>query len=265
LRIVVQPHFWERKTFQTSALFASLAAVIFIVRRIAHHRLRRKLDTLRQQQRIEQERARIARDLHDDLGASLTEISLTSDFAQSASVPDHEVREHLRTIGGRARELVHGMDEIIWAVNPRNDSITSLAGFACRYAQQLFKPAGIACRFDLQPDMPEAQMNSEQRYNFFLAFKETLNNIARHAHATEMRLAIYAEKGKLFFKITDNGCGFELGGQMAEADGLGNIRERIEKIGGQCEIDSQPGLGTQVCLSAPLVAPATSETSGSNP
>jgi len=257
LQIEVPPHLWERKSFQASALLALLGAVAFGVRRSTQQRLRRRLDALRQQQQIERERARIAQDLHDDLGAGLTEISLTSDLAANPALPESESRQYTGEIGARARELVQRMDEIVWAVNPRNDSVVSLSVYACQYAQKLLKPLDIACRLDVPPGLPEIPLNAEQRYNFFLAFKEVINNIARHSGATELRLAIHAEGDKLVFLIEDNGRGFEAGGELAGADGLRNIHERLARLGGDCEIASRPGQGTRVCLRVPLaVEPA---------
>ena len=254
-RLIVRPHFWERKSFLLTALLSLLAAVTLAVRRIATQRLRRKLELLHQQQQLERERARIAQDLHDDLGAGLTEIGLTSDLAQNPALREHEAREYVSEIGGRARELVQRMDEIVWAVNPRNDSIGSLSVYACQYAQQLLKPLGLACRLDVQPGLPEIILNSEERYNFFLAFKESITNVARHSGAKELHLAIHAEEENLVFLVEDNGRGFEPGREKAGADGLRNIRERIERIGGRCEINSQPGAGTRILMSVPIGRP----------
>jgi len=255
-RLVVQPYFWERASFLAAALLALLGGVALLVRRITQQRLRRKLEALRQQQQIERERTRIAQDLHDDLGAGLTEISLTSDLAVNSGLPENEARQYTQEIGTRAREMVQRMDEIVWAVNPRNDSVASLSVYACQYAQQLLKPLGIACRLDVEPGLPETPLNAEQRYNFFLAFKEAINNVAKHSSATELHLAIHAEAGKLVFLVADNGRGFEAGREQAGADGLRNIRERIARMGGECAISSQPGEGTRVSLRVPLAAGA---------
>ena len=251
-RLTVEPHFWERKTFLAAALLALVASVTLVVRRTTQQRLRRKLEALHHQQQVERERSRIAQDLHDDLGAGLTEIGLTTDLAQNAALSATESREYVREVGGLARELVQRMDEIVWAVNPRNDSLNSLSVYACQYAQRLLKPLQLACRFDVQPGLPAITLNSEHRYNFFLAFKEAMNNVARHSGATELQLAIHAGEGKLVFLVADNGCGFELGGELAGADGLRNIRDRMERMGGHCEIQSQPGCGTRVTLWVPL-------------
>jgi signal transduction histidine kinase/streptogramin lyase len=252
-RLVVQPYFWERKSFQVSTVLALVAAVAWAVRRLAHQRLRRRLELLHQQQQVERERVRIAQDLHDDLGAGLTEISLTSDFGRNLKPVANESGEYFHEIGGRARELVQRLDEIVWAVNPRNDSINSMTIYVCEYVQQLLKSPGIACRFDLQPDLPELNLSSEQRYNLFLAFKETVHNVARHSRATELHLRIHTDGQKLCFVVADNGCGFDHAVRSAGADGLRNIRQRIERLGGQCEIASQPGQGTRVSFWIPMI------------
>ena len=258
-RIVVRPHFWQRKSFQLMATGLLLATVVIGVRRASHQRLRRRLETLRHQQQVQQERARIAQDLHDDLGAGLTEISLTSDFGNKLKSPAEQAGEYFEEIGVRARELMQRLDEIVWAVNPRNDSINSLMIYACEYAQHLMKPVEIACRFELQPELPELNMSSEQRYNLFLAFKETVNNVARHSQATELHLRIFTREEKLHFEIADNGIGFTDSDHAGGADGLRNIRQRIEKLGGKCNIFSQPGGGTRVAYWIPFAIPALSE------
>ncbi len=251
-RLSVQPHYWERTSFKVAMMFGVLGGVALIVWRITQQRLRRKLEVLRQQQQIDRERARIAQDLHDDLGAGLTEIRLTSAMSANPRLPEFESREYAREVSARAAELVQRMDEIVWAVNPRNDSIVSLSFYACQYAEQILKPLGLACRLDVPPGLPEISLNAEQRYNFFLAFKEAIANIAKHSGATELKLTIKVAGDKFVFKLEDNGRGFVPGGEPAGADGLRNIRERISRLGGECEIASEPGQGTQVFLRVPI-------------
>ena len=251
-RLIVQPHFWERATFQVATMFALLGGVALIVRRITQQRLRRRLELLSQQQEIDRERARIAQDLHDDLGAGLTEIRLTSAMSANPNLAEPESREYAREVSARAAELVQRMDEIVWAVNPRNDSIVSLSYYACQYVEQILKPLGIACRLDVQPGLPEISLNAEQRYNFFLAFKEAIANIAKHSGSTELKLTIHLAADTFVFQLEDNGRGFVPGGEQAGADGLRNIRERITRLGGECEITSQPGQGTRVTLRVPI-------------
>jgi signal transduction histidine kinase len=256
-RLIVLPHFWQRPSFQAAMLVSLLGIAALTARRVTQQRFRRKLEALRQQQQVERERARIAQDLHDDLGAGLTEISMGSDLLENPSLSQQETRQYSHEIGARARELVQRMDEIVWAVNPRNDSVASLSVYACDYAQLFLQPLNIECVLDVQSGLPELPLNAEQRYNFFLAFKETINNIARHSGATRVNLAIHAENGSLIFLVEDNGCGFVIDSERNGADGLRNIRERIARLGGESEITSQPAQGTRVSLRVPLVTSLT--------
>jgi len=177
-------------------------------------------------------------------------------MSANPNLAEYESREYAREVSARAAELVQRMDEIVWAVNPRNDSIVSLSFYACQYAEQILKPLGIACRVDVQPGLPEILLNAEQRYNFFLAFKEAVANIAKHAKATELKLTIKVVGDQFVFEINDDGCGFVPGSEQAGADGLRNIRDRINRLGGNCDIISEPGQGTRVSLRVPITVAA---------
>ncbi|HEY1490790.1 MAG TPA: ATP-binding protein, partial [Verrucomicrobiae bacterium] len=152
----------------------------------------------------------------------------------------------------RSRDLVMALDEIVWAVNPRNDSVNSLGGYLCRHAQSFLEPTAIRCRLEMQEAEPDQPLNSEQRHNLFLAFEEALNNVVKHSGATEVHVKIFVEKKNcLFVGIEDNGCG--LAATVREdADGLINLRQRMAQIGGQCEIVNRTGGGVSIRLSLPL-------------
>ena len=250
--LTVKPHFWQRAWFIVVSLIAAACLLAYTVRRLTKRRMQRKLDKLERQRELERERSRIAQDLHDDLGAALTEISLTSDFMQKTAHDPDMVRECVRGIGARARELFSAMDEIVWAVNPRNDSTVSLAAYFCQFAQHQLKPAGIACRLDIDSELPSLPLNAEQRHQVFLAFKEAVNNVVRHSKASEMKLYIATINHDLSIRIEDDGCGFESTQALVGADGLINMPERMQRIGGSCRVTSQLKLGTQVELRVPL-------------
>ncbi len=251
-RLIVPPHFWQRGSIRFATVLGLVLLAAYITRRITHQKMRRRLEIARQKQQIEQERARIAQDLHDDLGAGLTEISMASDLIENPDLATHESRQYTREIGLRARQLVQRMDEIVWAVNPRNDSAASLSSYACEYAQTFLLPLNLDCVVEVAPDLPNLTLNADQRYNFFLAFKEVVNNVARHAEATHLKLSIQIENGWLTFLIEDNGKGFELNRNRSGSDGLRNIRDRLTRLRGECEISTQPGIGTRVRLRLPL-------------
>jgi signal transduction histidine kinase len=164
----------------------------------------------------------------------------------------------LQEIHTRSRELVTAMDEIVWAVNPRNDSVPSVAAYFSQFAQRLVKPAGLRCRLDIGGHLPALPMKAEQRHNLFLAFKEALTNVLKHANATELRLAIQVRDQTFTVSLEDNGVGFTpnlTGAGATGADGLPNMRNRLSQLGGACEINSQCGKGTQVLFRLPLAPP----------
>ena len=250
--LVITPHFWQRAWFMVTSLIGASGLLAYTVRRITKRRMQRKLDKLERQRELERERSRIAQDLHDDLGAALTEISLTSDFMQKTAHDPEMVRECVREIGSRARELFSAMDEIVWAVNPRNDSTVSLAAYFCQFAQHQLKPAGIACRLDIDSELPSLPLNAEQRHQVFLVFKEAVNNVVRHSQAREMKLSIATNHHDLSIRIEDYGCGFEPARTLEGADGLINMPERMKRIGGFCRVTSELKQGTVVELRVPL-------------
>lgn len=251
-KLTVAPYLWQRPWFIVGCIFTAACALAYSVRRLTRSRMQRKLDKLERQRELDCERSRIAQDLHDDLGGALTEISLTSDFMQQNTHNPELARECIREIGSRARELISAMDEIVWAVNPRNDSTVSLSAYFCQYAQHQLKPAGIACRLDIESDLPSLPLNTEQRHQLFLAFKEAVTNVLRHSQAREMRLTIATINHDLSIRIVDDGCGFESSRVLTGADGLINMPERMARIGGYCQITSQLEQGTQVELRVPL-------------
>jgi signal transduction histidine kinase len=160
----------------------------------------------------------------------------------------------LRVICDTARELTRAMDEIVWAVNPRHDTLEGLLNYLEKFAQDFLHTAGIRCRLDLPEKLPPWPLTAEVRHNLFLAFKEALNNAVRHAAASEVRVALTLETGALALAVEDNGCGFSPGAsagegaadRFASGEGLENMRRRLAKVGGVCEINSAPGKGTRV-------------------
>ena len=254
LALTVAPYLWEAAWFRIVAVVSASglfgAGVLLAVRR----RYWRKLERLQQAQALERERTRIAQDLHDDLGAGLVEINLGSELAQDSALGPDEVREHTREIGARAREMVIALDEIVWAVNPKHDSVSSLASYFCQFAQHFLKTTSVRCHLDVARDLPAAPLNAEQRHNLFLAFKEALCNVVQHAGATDLRLAITASGGTLTVVVNDNGRGLTPGvpGERSGADGLGNMQRRLQQLGGSCDLTSSPESGTTVTFKVPL-------------
>jgi signal transduction histidine kinase len=142
----------------------------------------------------------------------------------------------------------------VWAVNPRHDTLVSLASYLCQFAQHFLKPAKLRCHLEVARNLPPAPLNAEQRYNLFLAFKEALVNAVKHSAATEIRLGIAVEERTLAISLADNGRGLAQDAlrEANGADGLANMRHRLQRLGGRCELTSQPGQGTTVVFKVPL-------------
>lgn len=242
----VLPFFWQTWSFRAVALAAFTLGLVALVRYVSFRRLRFRLVELEQQAALHKERARIAKDIHDDVGANLTQIALLGELAQQdRSEPDKAV-ERISKISTTARQAIKSLDEIVWAVNPRNDTLSHLIDYAGQFALDYLRLAGIRCRLDFPEQAPEREVSTDVRHNLFLAIKESLNNIVKHARATEVWLRASADAHGLRFSVEDNGCGFERAPDDATADGLRNMRQRLAEIGGECRIESRIGAGTKV-------------------
>jgi len=252
LAVTVNPFFYQTVWFLTVATVLSVIGLSFTVAILIRNRMHRRMEQMERQHELERERSRIARDLHDDLGAGLTEIGLLGGLLKNPSRLSARKQEALDRIVQRCHDLVMALDEIVWAMNSRNDSVNSLGGYLSHYAQNFLEPTAIRCRLEMQETDPDHPLNSEQRHNLFLAFKESLTNVVRHSGATEVCIKISSAQNKyLFISVEDNGRGLpETVGEGA--DGLNNLRRRMALIGGQCEIVGRPGGGVSIHLSLPL-------------
>jgi signal transduction histidine kinase/ligand-binding sensor domain-containing protein len=251
LHFTVQPFFWQRTSFQLSMLAAFTLCVIAIVRYVSFRRLRDHVRQLEQQTMLHKERARIAKDIHDDLGANLTQITLLSELARQDMAAPQKAGEHVDKISTTARHVMKSLDEIVWAVNPRNDTLPHLVDYLGQFTLDFLRPPGIRCRLDLPEHPPELNVPADIRHNLFLAVKEALNNIVKHAAAKEVRLGVDASNSKLRVVITDDGHGFDRPPEDAWADGLRNMRQRMAEIGGDCSIESHSGSGTTITFDVP--------------
>jgi len=205
-----------------------------------------------QQHVMEQERARIAQDLHDELGSGLTEISMLGARARSASVSLATRGSYLEQMSDKARQMVAALDEIVWAMNPTHDSVASMVSYFSLYAERFLGLANIAWRLEGPFEPDNFAVDSRHRHQLFLAFKEALTNIVRHSGATEVRLNIQVEEGQVRLRIADNGRGWTQADQAGDMDGVLNMRARLEKLGGRFAIESQAGRGTIVSFEMPL-------------
>ena len=250
LAITVLPHFWQTKWFLPAVMIVLAGITGAGVTVAVRHRYRRRLQTAAQQRALELERTRICRDLHDELGVGLTEIGLLGDLVSRKDTgPDKKFSDE---ISARARDLVGSLDEIVWAINPTKDTSAALTDYFIRYAQNLLGSAGLRCRLETGSDHLDGLFDANVRHQLFLAFKEALNNVIIHAHATEVRIRMGFEDGQWLISAEDNGCGFDNPAIQGSPDGLVGMRERLAKLGGRCEIKSTPKQGTCVTFLLPV-------------
>jgi signal transduction histidine kinase len=163
-----------------------------------------------------------------------------------------ERERYLDKLTHASRAVVATLDEIVWAVNPKYDSVASLASYYSLFAQRFLNLAGIACRLQVADNFPAAPLDARLRHGLFLAFKEALNNAVRHSGASQVVVEMSFATGQLRIAVTDDGRGFALAECPPGSDGLGSMKARLPKLGGRCEIRSQPGKGTTVEFMLPL-------------
>ena len=261
LQILARPPFWtlRRLLGLVGALLGVLVVAVLWIR-LLHHRVQERTSQLQKeiaereraehQRALAQERARIARDLHDDLGSSLTEITMLATNGPGAVMPSAEASERLETIAGKSRTMVHALDEIVWAADPLRDTLASVARYLASYAEEYLAGLRVGCRVQIPNSFPEEEISGEVRHHLFLAVKEALSNAVRHGNATEISFRVQLLEDRVQISIMDNGTGFELSGR-SNGHGLLNLRDRLEKLSGQCEIRSTPAAGTTVSLQLP--------------
>ena len=277
ISLSVLPHFWQTWWFRITMAVAGAAAVAGLVLAITRGRMRQKLERLERQRAIERERTRIAKDIHDDLGASLTRITLLSQSARAEMDPSAPASSELDRIYDTARELTRAMDEIVWAVNPKHDTLDSLASYLGRFAQDFLAAGHIRCRLEVPTTLPHWPVTADIRHNVFLAFKEALNNAVKHSGTSEVRILLeinengngLARNGHqngvvagFVLRVEDRGCGFNANGAEAHAEpsqdrlaggnGLSSMRQRLGEIGGSCVLETSPGAGASVTFVVPI-------------
>lgn len=228
----------------------------------ARSRMRLAVERAERQRAVVQERARIAQDLHDDLGADLTQIALLSELAQRRLAPGHPARQPMDDIFRTAAALARQLDEAVWAVNPSHDSVEGLAGFLAKLVQDFLAPAGIRCRLLIPDELPALPVAATQRHHLVLAAKEVLHNVVRHAGAHLVTVALRVEGRRLRIEIRDDGRGMPAGDATDPgADGLRNLRARMAGARGTCVVTSDAG-GTTVALSVDLAEGAVADGPG---
>ena len=245
LEFELLPPFWLTNWF----LAISVATIILLVRYLALKSVRARLRYLLRERALESERARIAKDMHDDLGANLTQIGLMSELMRRNPDNPAEVEKNAMRIAERSRQVSLTLDEIVWAVNPKNDSLDKLANYLVHFAEEFLEPTDIRLRLDVPPKLPEWKIDSELRHNIFMIVKEAMNNSVKYSNADEIKLHISIDGRNLQIAVTDNGEGFDPQAPGATgSDGLANMRKRVEDHDGVLTLESSAGGGASVAF-----------------
>ncbi|MBK6963261.1 MAG: hypothetical protein IPH20_04795 [Bacteroidales bacterium] len=249
LSIRIQSPFWERRWFIAIIILFSLATIIFTTERLAQMKTKRKLRLLEKKIAVDAERNRISADMHDEIGSGITHIALLSELIQTQHKDGKELRKDIATIATSARSLVQSMSEIIWALNPQNDTLENLLAYSREQSQKYFEPFDV--RFDiLFPDLvPDIRLSNEQRRNLYLVLREALNNALKHSGATTIALKLEINETTLCFSVTDNGTGIGEKPGRPDSNGLRNMFNRMENIGGTIEwLKLGKGTTVRFCL-----------------
>jgi len=272
IAVLSQPSWWTLQKLLV-LIGVMLGVLIFTsawinqLRRLVEKRTAQLQREIREREQIEQrhtleaERSRIARDLHDDLGSGLTEISVLASSGQRPLTAEASHANLFQVISGKARGLIAALDVIVWAVDPEDNSLQSLADYLSGYADDFFSHTNLACRFKVPVAFPQITLEGRVRHDLLLAVKETLNNVVRHSEATEVEFRMAVVEDILEIEIADNGKGFA-GLPEKDRHGLKNIPARLKKIGGDCLVESRLGGGTTVKIRLPLLVSRRTKAAG---
>jgi ligand-binding sensor domain-containing protein/signal transduction histidine kinase len=250
--LTLQPHYWQTWWFKFSLTVASLSVAAAGARSVTKRRMQRRLERLEQQHAVERERTRIARDMHDEIGARMTEILLLSDRGRRESEGGKDKGENYSAIGQVTHEMAGSLDALVWAVNPRHDSIDQTALYLCDYVSKFLEPTPIRCHLDVPQVLPAIALSSEARHNILMVVKEALNNVVKYAEASEVVFRVKAAGNFLTVTIKDNGKGFSKADVSSFGNGLQNMETRMVNVGGALEVSSESNIGTTVKLIVPL-------------
>jgi signal transduction histidine kinase len=249
--IIATAPIWQRPWFWVSSAGIAGVCGVMLNRAAGRRKMREHSRQLEQERTLQNERLRISRDLHDDLGARATHISLVSAMAEEhASSPD-AARADFTQISHLSRELISALYQTVWAVNPENDHLESLANHLCQLATKQCDAAHVRCRLEVAPFSRERAVASQLRHQVSMAFSEAMHNAIRHGQATEITTAIRMEEERLIISVRNDGNGFDPHAE-ASGNGLRNMRQRIEAIGGRMVVESSERGGAEVRFVVPL-------------
>jgi signal transduction histidine kinase len=251
LPVILVPPFYANGWFWAITGIGMIAAVAGSVRYATRKRMEHQLQQSERRRAIEAERMRIAQDIHDDMGARLTQISLASGLVLRNTPPESAAIADLRRLDRAARDMAIVLDEIVWAVNPAHDTLEGLGNYISQYVTEITAESSMRCRLEIPALLPARFISSGVRHHLLMALKEALNNALKHSGASEVRVQLTFQDPALTLTVADNGCGYDPS-RAKGGNGIANMCRRLEAAGGSCEMESAPGRGTRVTFSLKL-------------
>ncbi|HLG39811.1 MAG TPA: histidine kinase, partial [Chitinophagaceae bacterium] len=249
LEIEIAKSFWQTNFFRLSLIAVILFTGWLLIKWYSNERDKRQKREFEKLKVIEKERTRIATDMHDDLGAGLSRIKFLSQALMNKKTMDESINTGLEKITGYSDEMTEKMGEIVWALNEKNDTLADLVAYTRAYAMEYLGNHHIQCEANTPSHLPVTFIPGEIRRNIFLAVKECLHNIVKHANATRVCFSVELNE-KIQIIIHDNGKGIDWNNQRPYSNGLQNIRKRMTEIKGDAEFLNDKG--TKVLLRVPL-------------
>jgi signal transduction histidine kinase len=249
--VEVRPPFYAATWFRLLGAVLLIAALLGGVRYFSWRKMQRELQRLERHRAVAEERTRLARDLHDEMGSRFTQISLLAGRALHSAPADESVREPIRNINGAVKELASALEEIVWAANPLHDTLEGFSNYLSQYTGAVLRDAGLRCRLDIPTTLPPRTLPSGLRHRLMMAVKEALNNALKHAHATEVCVRLELDGARLLLTVSDDGDGFDPV-TVKRGNGLDHLQRRMEEVGGTCGVESRLASGTCVRLTVTL-------------
>jgi signal transduction histidine kinase len=227
-----------------------VGGIVMITRSYYKQKINRRLRELEKQRAILQERERISKDIHDDLGAGLSTIAILSELVKRNSKHDDFTERQLHKISESSRNLIENLGELIWTHNPTNDSLLKLLWYLREHLSGMFEGTSTSLQILIPENISDRPLQVEWRRNIFLITKEALHNVLKHARATRVDLTVNLIGDNLIITICDNGVGFNVAERMSKGNGLGNMEKRAKACGAELKIESHPSKGTSLTISA---------------
>jgi signal transduction histidine kinase len=250
--VTIIPYWWQTTWFRGGALCLLIGSVALTVRFLSELKLRRRLKLLEQEHALEKERARIARDVHDELGSSVTGLR----FIIRRLTEENSDRERGRVIeqlNSHSRRLAFDLERVVWSVSPKNNSLDRLASYVGSFSRNFLRGGSIECLFECSSVIPKLTVPPDIQHHVLSLTREAVNNVQKHSRATQVVVRTEYVDGLFKIHIRDNGVGFNLDApENAERNGLENMRSRVAEMRGQISVESSPGHGTDVRVAVPI-------------